>query len=268
MNSSVSDYRVVLKDELERRCTKNPRYSLRAFAKDLGVGPSRLSEILSGKAGISKSRALAFAKRLGLSAGEASRFADLVESTHARSPIKRELARVRLEKFIVPEYQQLQLDTFKTISDWYHHAILELFRIEGAKSNNAWVARALGITEMEAKLAIERLLRLGMLNEKNGTYEVADDFAASPDGIPTESIKKFHQQILTKAEAALFSQSVDERNISTVVMAFDADQVAQAHEHIRSFRRNFSKTVNPTEKKNSVYCLSVQFFQLTKEKLK
>jgi plasmid maintenance system antidote protein VapI len=40
--------------EFDLRSSKNGSYSLRAFARDLGISPQRLSHLLSGKKGISK----------------------------------------------------------------------------------------------------------------------------------------------------------------------------------------------------------------------
>src|SRR5688572_22897237 len=42
-------YRRLLKDELSRRCEKNSRYSVRAFAKALDIDVGALSRVLTGK---------------------------------------------------------------------------------------------------------------------------------------------------------------------------------------------------------------------------
>lgn len=44
-----ADYRLILKAELEKRKNKNSRYSLRAFARLLGVDVGYLSKLNSGK---------------------------------------------------------------------------------------------------------------------------------------------------------------------------------------------------------------------------
>jgi uncharacterized protein (TIGR02147 family) len=44
-----ADYRQWLAQELMRRVQKNPRYSLRAFAKSIHASPSFLSRVLNGK---------------------------------------------------------------------------------------------------------------------------------------------------------------------------------------------------------------------------
>ena len=51
------DCRSILEWELQRRRSHNSRYSLRAFARDLRLSPSYLSEVLAGKHHLSKARA-------------------------------------------------------------------------------------------------------------------------------------------------------------------------------------------------------------------
>ena len=47
-----------LQEELALRKARRPQYSLRAFARDLGMSPSALSEFLAGQQGMSKDRAV------------------------------------------------------------------------------------------------------------------------------------------------------------------------------------------------------------------
>src|SRR4051812_39991780 len=98
MISVESDYRKILRRELEVRCQQSPRYSLRRFAGELRLSPSRLSEILNGKQGLSRESARGVAQNLGYTPGDTEMFCDLVECQHARGRLKRELARIRLEK--------------------------------------------------------------------------------------------------------------------------------------------------------------------------
>ncbi len=62
----MRDYRDILKNELERRMNANPRYSLRAFARDLLTPASRLSEVLNGRRGLSEASADRIVRRLKL----------------------------------------------------------------------------------------------------------------------------------------------------------------------------------------------------------
>lgn len=56
-----------LHDELKRRVLKNSNYSLRAFSRDLGVSPSKMSKVLNRKAELTEYDKEQFAASLGLS---------------------------------------------------------------------------------------------------------------------------------------------------------------------------------------------------------
>lgn len=62
--NTIEDYRQMLGSELERRQSRNPRYSLRAFARDIGLHASDLSKILRGKKPIPLSTAVSVVPRM------------------------------------------------------------------------------------------------------------------------------------------------------------------------------------------------------------
>lgn len=94
---SYTDYRAFLRDELSRRQARNARYSLRSFARDLGLAPPRLSDILRGRYGLSGAAAAELAVKLRMTEREAARLRDLAEAEHGRSRLARENARQRLQ---------------------------------------------------------------------------------------------------------------------------------------------------------------------------
>lgn len=72
-------YRTIIQEELNFRIRTNSSYSLRAFARDIGINPSQLSDVLKNKIGISSKKALIVANKLGLNQREAILFKSLVE---------------------------------------------------------------------------------------------------------------------------------------------------------------------------------------------
>ena len=264
--TSIMDYRMILKEELDSRCEQNPHYSLRAFARDLNLSPSRLSEILNRKQGLSRKAAAKIAEFLGFSGDEKEYFCDLVTSQHARSKNEREVAKIRLMKnqAEADEYYQLQLDTFKVIADWYHVGILELIKLDDFVEDSKWIAKRLRITPIQAELAIERLLRVNLLERSEGKLIVKQNTGLLKGGMPSESIKKFHRQILNKAIEALVLQSIEEREFSVNILAIDKDDIDEAKNQIRKFQQKFCSNIKNKEKKDSLYCLSIQFFNLVR----
>jgi plasmid maintenance system antidote protein VapI len=98
----MDTYRQYLEAALAERVQQNPRYSQNAFARELGLRPSQLSEILRGKKGLSRSAAERIADTLELDGASWELFCDLVQSEHDRSMRRRELARERLKRRLVP----------------------------------------------------------------------------------------------------------------------------------------------------------------------
>jgi uncharacterized protein (TIGR02147 family) len=258
-----NDYKTILKEELAARCRQNPRYSLRAFARDLKLAPSRLSEILSGKQGLSRPAAEKVARALGYGQGEIERFCDLVESIHARSKKDRDNARVRLKRHALPtDVHQVQVDIFKAISDWYHFGILELTKVDDFKSDSRWIAKRLGISEFEAQLALERLTRLGLIAWKGDKLRLTHDHGSVPDDIPSESKRNFHTQILEKAKEAVLLQPNEQREFGAEIVAIDRSALPEAKRALRELQHKFCKKMDDSEVKDGLYCLAVQFFEL------
>lgn len=73
-------YRRLLREIFENRKRNNPRYSLRAFARDLRMQPPTLSHVLNGHRRLPASRVEDIADGLGLSAEQRGEFLSSLES--------------------------------------------------------------------------------------------------------------------------------------------------------------------------------------------
>ncbi|OFZ81353.1 MAG: hypothetical protein A3K03_13815 [Bdellovibrionales bacterium RIFOXYD1_FULL_44_7] len=258
------NYREFLKDELERRVQVNPQYSLRAFARDIQISPQVLSDLLKEKKGISSEVAIRIAERLGLSTEESSYFYDLVELSQARSESVRQVIRYRLGRYQENEtYRTLQEDIFRIIADWHHYAILELTFTKGFKKDPAWIAKRLNITPIEVRQAIERLLRLELLEEVDGTIKKTEVNITTLQDVPSAAIRKLTAQLLTKASESLETQEVSERDFGTMTMAIDPKRLPEAKERIRKFRRELTVFLESGER-TEVYNFGSQLFRLSR----
>ena len=276
MIMTSDDYRHVLKKEYEIRTQRSPNYSLRSFARDLHLSSGQLSEILNYKHGLSLSRAKKICLRLGYSEKESEYFCTLVESSDARSQEARKKSIEKLKSLLdsyefktenpVDHFSHITQDSYKIIADWYHFAILELTGVKNFKSNPQFIAKRLGISKTEAELAIDRLLKVGLLEKKkNGELVPGKSHTSVPGGTPSEAIKTHHDQIIEKAFHSVRLQGIQDRDLSTMILAFDSRRMNEAREKIKKFRREFSSDMEKYNKKDKVYCLAVQFFSLEKE---
>lgn len=245
-----------LKEELSKRCERNPRYSLRAFASSLNVDPGALSRILNGKQFLSKKLALKILKKISLDPIDEKIFLD----SALKSQKARELHRLpkSLRSWLPkPEYHSLDVDHYRVISDWYHVALLELTYVENFKSNVRWIASHLDISITEAKLAVERLIRLGLLEEKNGQWKKSkEQLTTSNKNITTSALRKQQKQFLEKAIDSLEQNEIHERSITSMTMAIDPAKIPIAKKMIQEFNRSLCQFLE-SGKRKQVYNLEV-----------
>src|SRR6056297_15041 len=91
-------YREILREAFLEKAKRNSSFSMRAMAKHLGIAPSSLSEIFSGKKNLSRPRAIEFAERLNFSPSKSELFCDLVEYETCKNPQLKNQLLVRLNK--------------------------------------------------------------------------------------------------------------------------------------------------------------------------
>ena len=249
------DFRYTLQNELIERCKRNPKYSLRAFARTLAIEPSALSKILKAKRMITPTMLSRLGIKLGLGPKE-------IELYKKRLGIKKMKSSVRTEK----EYKQLTVDTFHIISDWYHYAILELTTVKDFVPSPPWISKALGLTVSEVNIAVDRLKRLEFLQvEEDGSWKdcsgeittVGNDFTAA-------AFRKLQSQVLTMGQAALEEVPLETRDQTSMTMAIDTQKMPEAKKLIQDFRRELCAFLQATSERDEVYQLGISLYPLTK----
>ena len=264
MAPETSHYRFYLEREFRSRVRRNPGYSMRSFARDLEIPPSKLSEVLRGIKEFSPRRAREVAARLRLGEEETTVFLALAgvhqkKSREARAQAEATLADLKARN----DYDEISLERFRILADWHHFAILELCETGAFESNPAWIAGRLGLATAVVAEAIERLLDFGLLvRSPDGALRQTQANLATPTGMPSREIREHHSQILMKADQALHQADVTERDFSATTLAFHAGQMEEVRAEIKKFRRALGKLIQDHPGKDRVYCLATQFFPL------
>jgi uncharacterized protein (TIGR02147 family) len=242
-------FRIFLQQELVRRCRSNSKYSLRSFARTLDVSPSALSAILSAKRALTTKMIKRLALKLDLNLEEINQF-------------------VSAAKTEVVTFQQVTLDTFAIISDWYHYAILELIRVKSFKPDKTWIASALGITRNEVNMATDRLERVGLLKIQTDGRWVDTSFGGNATNIErnltSSAQRKLQKQILEMSIKALEQVPIEHREHSSITMAINPLDLPLAKEKIKAFRRELMNSLEQTSEPTQVYNLGVSLYPVTK----
>lgn len=259
-------YRVFLKATLAERIAKNPKYSLRAFANGLGLSPSMLSMVNSGQRNLRIDHASRIARALGLGAREADYFSTLVQLETANGMESRQVLREKLRR-LNPRRQvtDLPLDAFKVIADWYHFPILQMLKMKKFEFTPKNIARRLGVTPVEVETALERLVRLGILEERRGKYvRVTSDIWVNSE-VPNTALRSFHREMLTKAIRSLEEQSPQEKYVGSETIAIDVQQLPLAKKMIEAFFNEMNLLFEKGKEPSEVYHFGVQLFRITRK---
>jgi len=242
------DFRLFLQSELARRCEANEKYSLRAYARSLKIAPSALSSILNGKRPITRKMKLRLGLSLGMSPQDLGHFQEKQSQGQAL------------------KFQQLALDTYSVISDWYHYAILEMTHLENFRADPKWIAKSLGVTKSEVNIAVERLQRVGLLKIENGIWldTTSDGHATNIQGdLTSAASRKLQRQILEKSIRALDEVPIAQRNHTSMTMAISPEDLPEAKEKITRFRRDLCSFFEKRGKPTQVYQLAVSLYPVT-----
>ncbi len=244
-NQDASSYQRVLLNTFAERKKRNPAYSLRAFARSLGISKTALSDALAFKRNLSKKNLLKVAENVGLSPSETAVV----------------LAQVKTRQSLTTGEvtQVLPDDTFHLISDWCHYGILSLARLKQNQARPDWIARKLGISPLETRTALLRLERLQMIQIEDGKLKRTVARLNTNDDIPSGALRKHHIQNFQRAESALESVAPAKREFGSLTFLADPRRLPQAKRMIREFEDRLTQYLE-TGEATEVYTLCLQLF--------
>jgi transcriptional regulator with XRE-family HTH domain len=228
METRSCDFQTYLQEELVLRCQRNPAYSLRSFAKALNLSPSFLSKILNGHRKVTQKVFVQISSHLGLKDDRLRSFS--LDSENTKVPDM--------------NFNNLQLDYFKVIADWYHYALLELTRVEGFKNSPRWIEQKSG----------------KLVPTNGGNTTLKNDFTDL-------AFKKMQDDLLKKAITSLWSDELSKRDQTSICMAINPSDIPEVKKRLTKMRRELCKFLERPQpaKPKQVYNLSLSFFALSKE---
>jgi uncharacterized protein (TIGR02147 family) len=254
-----------LSSEFQNRQARRQEYSLRAFARDLNLSPSTLSELLNRKVGLSVQAADKLSKRMKLSDPHADHFVDLVASRHARSARAREEAGARANARMRSANSQMSLDKYRVVADWYHFAILELVDLHHRYHSAASLALALRIPVRLIEEGLSRLIQVGELIVSSDGWKTASASTTAGEDIASQALRAHHSQILQKAQHALEDQEVSTREYHATFLAIDHADLPEFKNELRRMRRELIKKFGQKPGRDRLYCLSTQLFRIDED---
>lgn len=260
MNNGQPYYLNKIKEDFSLKQRNNPHYSLRAYARDIGIHPATLSQIIKGKRPLPLKDSNAVATKLNLGPRERTLFLEsLTRSKSALDQIK-----------INPLDTRLMLDEsyYQIIAEWEHYALLELFRLDGFQRTKEEVAHKLDLTLTRTEVVINNLVVAGLLEiDEDGKLQNVHSDIRTTEDITSQALRESHKETLKMAVDKLEEISVELRDYSSSTLAVDVKKIPEAKMIIREFRQKMAALLEDGEK-SEVYQLAIQFFPLSKKEEK
>ena len=249
-------FRDALQSELASRCARNPRYSLRAFARDLNVDHSTLSQILRRKRSLTADAIRTLGTALQLDDAVVDAYIVYEERLPAADIEERRVA-------------QLRAEAAEVIAQWHHYAILELTRLKSFQPDVRWIARVLDISTDEANVAVTRLLHLGLLEMPSCERWVAAPATFADLGdLPRRTLAQVASQMAHLAEHALLNSAADNRAMLSSTIAVRADRLQAAIEFLHQTHRDLAALLaSESDHCDDVYQFHTFLFPLTNDAL-
>jgi uncharacterized protein (TIGR02147 family) len=271
----VQDHRDYLRREFQARAQRRPLYSQRAFARDIGLSPSSLTDFLKGRMRLSTGRIAQVGDTLKLNSEQKQHWIDLMDAKFSRSIETRKISQVRARNRLQAQNESISLDHFKMVSEWFHMAYLELIDMNAAKYSDVKVAAAaLGLPVRTLRVAVKRLEKQGLLRKSAEGLYSTDPSTLFGDGDPSFALRQFHIQILKKAIQSLeVHDRKDQRYNSSAIVALPRAEVDRILSDVRALDVTFLDPYlvrSKDQTKDSLFCFNINFFDLmtTKESAK
>jgi uncharacterized protein (TIGR02147 family) len=245
-----TSFRLFLQSELARRCTRNSQYSLRAFALHLDVDHSTLSQWLRGRRPMTLRTIEALGQALRLPASTIEQYVDN--------------ARREPEDIAPRNAGVLTGDTLAAISDWYHFAILELTHLAEFQPDSRWIARVLDISVDEVNVALQRLIRLDLLDmaARDRWVDTAGDARVSLQSLPPETIDQRQAGSARLSASAARFVPVTYREQASITIAVNSASLPRAFEIVSRFRQQLLDVLTEGER-DDVYQIEIALFPVT-----
>jgi uncharacterized protein (TIGR02147 family) len=243
---------IFLKQEYARRKKANPRYSLRAFARTLGLDSSTLTRVLREERAVSLKLANRILAKLEIDSSQKS---SLLLSLHASAPDPAAYDAL---------FRSLDRKTLEALDGWEYSAILSLMEVRGFRSNPKWISKSLDLNIVKTREALRRLETAGLISKRKSQFVLAGAGTTSPSVTSPETLRKIHHEYLERAQAVLGKEFRGGGDFSGVTIAISGKKLTEARRRITEFRRSLAEYLarEPSGEMDRVYRLNIQFIPL------
>lgn len=245
----------MLRFAFEQKRQRNPRYSLRAFAKQLDIDPSSLSKILSGKRKFPPHKLRLLAEMFFENDHDKITFFKKVLDEGTR----RNAQRSSLKTFELTEKEHSNI-----IVDWEYFAVLNVIQLEDFTHELSWISKRLGISLERVEGVIEHLIEseLVIQTAEGKLLRTKQNLRAARE-MNSEALRIAHEQRLNLAINSLRHTPTADREFYSITVVTNPEKIQKAKKMIHKFSERLIDFFESDSNNTEVYQLGVHLFPLT-----
>lgn len=244
---------------------KNPAYSQRALARDLGTSPVFVTKLLAGQKKVPAARYKKLFKILDMDLSMQTEFMKAamliaLPTKELRSIAKASLGSARSTM----DSLRVEPKKFGILRHWYNAAILIYVSCEDLDSSVPSISNYFKLTEAQVTGALTELEAAGLAKMENGIWIKNKNSTHFSNTKSRAELTEFNRQMIQKAfqETTKTSQEdSDKRLLTTLTVAVNPDKIELAKKLFSSFLGEISEILNEGVCKE-VYQCNIQLFPL------
>ena len=150
------------------------------------------------------------------------------------------------------------------IAEWYHFAILELTRLAEFRPDSRWIARVLDISVDEVNVALQRLIRLDLLDmaAPDRWVDTAGDARVSLQSLAPETVEVRQAGSARLSASAARQVPVAFRDQTSITVAVNSRSLPRAFEIVSRFRQQLLELLTEGDA-DDVYQIEIALFPVT-----
>lgn len=247
----------ILQTEFSQRKNKNPRYSLRAFAKALGIQPPSLSAILRNQRPFPVHEVEKVLSRLQWQGERRLEFVASVRAQDLQNPLID-----FIETPILTEQETLHAEI---IAEWEYAAVLALIDSVDFQPDVKWISQRLNIDPARAQVVRQNLLLSGLVVETSGKWSKRDVNLRTSDEVQSQALRKAHADELKKALEKLASVPLEERDYTSNTILLSQADLKKFKSMVRAFHKNLEESFQNRQMGDEVYQVCIQAYPISKK---
>jgi uncharacterized protein (TIGR02147 family) len=260
-----TDYREWIRDAFDDFKQRKTVISWRYMAMKLGADPGNLLRVSQGEIHLTLSLVKPMAEFFELDEKETAYWTELVCFGRAKTDAE---ALNHYEKMQILKgipLKRLAKKELEFYRHWYCNSIRSIIGICRFKDDYEGLAECCTppITVEEAKSAVKLLYDLNMISkDRDGYWKVNDTFVSTGGNWRSEAVRTFQKETIRLAGESLERHAPPLRDISTVTMTFNMDDIALIREKIKEFRSELLRLSQEGDGDDTVFQLNVQLFPI------